>query len=99
MAVTTDSASNNFSFMRLVSEYCRTKNIHHVSSSGSRVSCFAHVINLAVQDFLKAANIESNQKDNEEIDFEIDTQSEDVTEGSEAERETTNILKKVVVIA
>ncbi len=58
MAVTTDSASNNFSFMRLLVDRCNDMNLFHITM-GSRISCFSHILNLAVQDFMKAVNINS----------------------------------------
>lgn len=58
MVVTTNSASNNFSFMCLLVDHCNDMNLFHITM-GSRISCFSHILNLAVQDFMKAANINS----------------------------------------
>ena len=49
----TDSASNNETFMRHLAKHCREKGLSAITYPESRISCFAHVINLAVQEFLK----------------------------------------------
>ena len=49
--------------MRDLSDYCKSKNILHIHATGSRISCFAHILNLAVLAFLKAADIESPADD------------------------------------
>jgi hypothetical protein len=55
LAVTTDSASNNNTFMRSLKEECQRRGILFDHES-RHVRCMAHVIHLAVGDFLNALN-------------------------------------------
>lgn len=52
ISVTTDSASNNLTFMRALTSYCDTNKISMGSSIESHLRCFLHVLNLAAQEFL-----------------------------------------------
>ena len=45
--------SNNETFMRHLAKYCRKKGLSAITYPDSKIICFAHVINLAVQEFLK----------------------------------------------
>jgi len=80
--------------------YCREKGIFHAHKIGSRVNCFAHILNLSVQDLLK------NLK--KDADFIADEESESEYGSGESEEENDeparppkpppkNILKKVVI--
>jgi len=62
MACTTDSASNNDTMMAAIEDTCRNKIIDFTKDK-NHVRCLAHVINLAVQDALRALKAE-NVKDN-----------------------------------
>ena len=55
LAVTTDNASNNDTFLAHLETACREQDIPFGCES-THVRCIAHVINLAVQDFLGALN-------------------------------------------
>nr|CAH0103797.1 unnamed protein product [Daphnia galeata] len=95
LVVTTDSASSNYSFMRHLSDYCKSKNILNIHATGSRISCFAHILNLAVQAFLKAADIESPADDDY---FDVELEEALLTNLAIP---TSNILKKLrrIVVA
>ncbi|KAK4037555.1 hypothetical protein OUZ56_029587 [Daphnia magna] len=95
MSVTTDSASSNFSFMRLLSDYWVSKNIHHINRTGSRISCFAHVLDLAVQSFLKAANTELSATA-EGFDLELEDDAEFVNEDMVASKNIIRKLRRLV---
>ncbi|KZS09722.1 Ninjurin C-like protein [Daphnia magna] len=80
MSVTTDSASSNFSFMRLLSDFYVSKNIHHINRTGSRISCFAHILNLAVQSFLKQPLEDLELEDDAEFENEDMVASNNIIE-------------------
>ena len=71
MVCTTDSASNNDTMMAAIENTCRNKNIDFTKDK-NHVRCLAHVINLAVQDALRALKAENARDDeineNEAID-------------------------------
>src|SRR4029453_16021945 len=58
LAVTTDNASNNDSFRARLEHVCQQRGIAFTRAD-SHVRCMAHVINLAVQAFLKALKAEA----------------------------------------
>ena len=76
--------------MRDLSDYCKSKNILHIHATGSRISCFAHILNLAVLAFLKAADIESPADDDY---FYVELEEALLTNLAIP---TSNILKKVL---
>jgi hAT family C-terminal dimerisation region/BED zinc finger len=55
LAITTDNAKNNDTFLANLEDECQEQDISFDCES-THVRCAAHVINLAVQDFLKALN-------------------------------------------
>src|SRR3954462_622241 len=62
MACTTDSASNNDTIIAVIEDTCCNKNIDFTKDK-NHVQCLAYVINLAIQDALralKAENVEDN---------------------------------------
>jgi hypothetical protein len=74
LAVTTDNATNNDTFLAELEGICRQRGIRF-TKAGNRVRCIAHVINLAVQDFLKALKSEAPDTEGEYIaleDSEVD---------------------------
>ena len=66
MAVTADSASNNSTFMTHLVQECQGRDLWHITAK-SKLNCFAHVMNLAAQDFLKSV-VSSQKNDVTEID-------------------------------
>lgn len=76
--------------------YFQKHNMFYVDPLGSRVNCFAHILNLAVQDFIKALN-------QVELDLDLAGISEEEEDewdqfGQDPKGPTTNILKKVSVV-
>jgi len=56
MACTTDSASNNDTFMAALENTCKNWNIDFTSHN-NHVRCLAHIINLAAQDALSTLKV------------------------------------------
>src|SRR5262249_1836596 len=63
LAITTDNATNNNTFLRSLEEKCRGWGISFDRKS-RHVRCMAHIINLAVNDFLDKLN--SSPKESED---------------------------------
>lgn len=61
LAVTTDNASNNDTFMETLRAY-GIKIAVNVSAEENRVRCMAHIINLSVQDILTSLKIPLNSE-------------------------------------
>ena len=59
MGITTDNASNNIAFIDELDKWMRDKNIYFDKSNHFR--CFAHVINLGVQEALDILKINLSQ--------------------------------------
>jgi hypothetical protein len=58
LAVTTDNATNNDTFLEGLSEACKARGIGFTDAD-NHVRCLAHVINLAVQAFLATLKVEA----------------------------------------
>jgi hypothetical protein len=67
-AITTDSASNNITFMQHLEEVCRNHRVDF-KARNCHVRCLAHAMNLAVQDFLK--ELKSPPLENEDSYLEV----------------------------
>ena len=65
MAVTTYSASNNATFVAHLAKKCEEKCIWQFSNPESRVRCFNHVLNLAVQDLINNIRASDSKKGND----------------------------------
>ena len=95
MAVTSDSASNNGPFMTALARHCQSINLNHFTRNGSRVNCFAHILNLAVQDFLKAIN---SCRDYPAASWDEEEEDEDLEEDEgRLYVAPTNLMKKVTL--
>ena len=75
MAVTTDSASNNGTFMKQLVLECQNRDLWHVSRD-SKVNCFAHVMDLAVQSLMKHVVSSSNPETNDDDERVEDDESD-----------------------
>lgn len=79
--------------MKHLVAHCQEQSIFNVHRIGSRVNCFAHIINLAVKALLKTLNkeVESNDfyDENGSSDYETDE------EERATRRPSKNIVKKV----
>ena len=73
MGITTDSASNNNTFIYALSDACAEENITF-SAKNNHVRCLAHVMNLAVQQLLSALKA-SAVNENELLNDDYDTSS------------------------
>ena len=101
MAMTTDAASNNGRMMFFLSEKCIAKNMWHVSQANSRLNCFAHVLNLAVKDFLSAVTSTNGSQSTRDFDPLEDDEMESAN-ASDAENPDgylNAIITKKVIIA
>lgn len=95
MAVTSDSASNNGTFMTALARHCQSENLNHFTRNGSRVNCFAHILNLAVQAFLKAIN---SCKDYPSASWDEEEEDEDLDEDEDRLfLAPKNLMKKVII--
>ena len=79
--------------MKHLVTHCQEQSIFDVHRIGSRVNCFAHIINLAVKALLKTLNkeVESNDFYHEEDSSDDETDEEDRA----SRRPSKNIVKKV----
>ena len=73
MAVTTDNASNNITFLQSVEDSCAIDHIQF-EMENQHVWCVAHVINLAVQKALKSLNIIEDWTEVELLELEFQEQ-------------------------
>ncbi len=73
MAVTTDNASNNITFLQSVEDSCAIDHIQF-EMENQHVRCVAHVINLAVQKALKSLNIIEDRTEVELLELEFQEQ-------------------------
>ena len=102
MAITSDSAANNGTFMSHLMSHCRSRSIFHFDRIGSRVNCFAHILNLSVQDLLKSLNrcVESNHgaclPDSDDEDDLFEDWGEMDDEATTNRRVPDNVIKKVL---
>ena len=87
LAVTTDNASNNITFLHNLSSELSIQNIEF-DYLNQHVRCLAHVINLAAQQALNSLRAVSNTNEDEFLD-ENENNNEQIT------GETANILHKV----
>ena len=67
MAITTDNASNNNTFCQILESKCINENINF-DKKNHHIRCIAHVLNLAVQTFLKSLKAEGFENENIIID-------------------------------
>ena len=74
MSVTSDSASNNSTFLKYLSARCREKNIYHIHPTSSKVACFCHILSLGLEAFIKALI-----PDQENIDYDLDSDDDEYT--------------------
>lgn len=73
-AITTDNAANNMTFLQHLETTCQEQSIPF-QAENRHVRCLAHVMNLAVQDFL--AELKSQPLDDEDGYLSVDTKNQD----------------------
>ena len=98
MAVTCDSAANNGTFMKFLAKECESLNLNHISRTGSMVNCFAHILNLTVQDFLKGISCCESGIIDDSSEDEEEEEDDDLFEEEFGPREyiaPSNLMKKV----
>jgi len=66
MGITTDNATNNDVFIKMLEDSCRIKKIEF-SAYNNHVRCLAHIINLAAQDSLSKLKVGYVKAENEII--------------------------------
>ena len=99
MAVTTDSASNNATFTAELEKKCQDKSIWHISNPESRVRCFNHVLNLAVQDFMKGIRAtDSRKRKRRSVEDDEEYCSNEESSDSEETSTKPSILKMVAIL-
>ena len=95
--ITTDNASNNFKCMKKLSKLLYTNKGVHWNAKELHISCLNHVINLAVQDFLRA--IKALDRSTDEPQVELITEGEDENTGEEySDSEENDLYDDVEVI-
>jgi hypothetical protein len=70
-AITTDSASNNFTFAQHLENACQIRGIQF-QAKNFHVRCLAHVMNLAVQDFLEELKSQPLNDEDDYLGLEIE---------------------------
>ena len=94
LAVTTDNAGNNSTFMDALERDAATDGIN-ISKNQNFVRCMAHVINLSVQDIMTELKItpslETDELSQEISDSDVDEACEDFSNTDEEVEVTTNL--------
>ncbi|CAB5370661.1 unnamed protein product [Rhizophagus irregularis] len=67
LAVTSDNASNNLTFMKYLENTCQRENISF-DAINSHFQCLAHIINLVVQEILKQVKASEAQTEDDIMD-------------------------------
>ncbi len=96
MAITTDSAANNNTFMKFFAEHCERKDIFHVDQRNSHINCFAHVLNLAAKKFMKTLS-SAGKKRKRPVNNQLASDDDDEfgDEGDEGDSVPVNLIQKV----
>lgn len=82
MGITTDNATNNDVFIKMLEDSCKIKKIEF-SAYNHHVRCLAHIINLAAQDSLSKLKVGYVEGENEIIND---------------NKETNDVIPKVRII-